>query len=146
MKVFIIPGFTSYPENKTYSELLIELRFQGYDATVLPWPFFPDELDKYCLTATLNSARKILKGIHKEPFIILGFSMGGIIASQLAVEFHPNKLGLIVSPYKVGCEDDWEPKLSEWQKQGFLMVTSSKFGELKMPFSFIPINIKEVLS
>jgi len=113
MKVIIIPGFTSYPENGTYKDLLIKLKSQGHEAFVLPWPyFFPDQLDKYCLTATLQSAREALGKIN-EPFVILGYSMGGIIATQLAAEFPPSKFGLIVSPYAAGKEDDLAGKLNE---------------------------------
>src|SRR3989338_6448503 len=63
--------------------------------------------------------------------------MGGIIASIVASEFHPKKLGLIVSPYQAGSEDDLAGKYKEWKELGYRKLTSSAFGELKIPFSFI---------
>jgi esterase/lipase len=63
--------------------------------------------------------------------------MGGIIASLLATEFKPQKLGLVVSPYQAGSEDDLAGKYKEWHETGWREVVSSKYGQLRVPFSFI---------
>lgn len=137
MKIIIIPGFIGYPEEITFKDLEQALTAKGHSVIKIAWPHFPQELDKYSFTATVVHARKILKSIKNEDLVILGFSMGGIIATLLATEFKPKKLGLIVSPYQAGSEDDLAGKYKEWKDVGYRELTSSKFGELKIPFSFI---------
>lgn len=44
---------------------------------------------------------------------------------------------MIASPYQAGSEDDLAGKYKEWQTNGHRDIVSSKFGELKIPFSFI---------
>lgn len=137
MKIVIIPGFTGYPEELTFQDLEKILAANGHSVVKIAWPHFPKDLDKYSFTATLLTLRKILKTIHGRNLIILGFSMGGIIATLLATEFNPRKLGLIASPYQAGSEDDLAGKYREWKKIGYRELTSSKFGKLNIPFSFI---------
>lgn len=137
MHIVIIPGFTGYPEEKTFQDLGETLTAKGHKVIKLAWPYLPDELDKYCFTATIEHASEILKDIDNESLIILGFSMGGIIATFLATKFKPLKLGLIVCPYQAGSEDDLAGKYNEWKLSGKRELTSSRFGKLVMPFSFI---------
>lgn len=137
MNVVIIPGFTGYPEEVTFKELGEELQAKGHTVTKIAWPHIPEEMSKYSFSETILAARKILSEIDSKELVILGFSMGGIIAALLATEFAPKKLGLIVSPYQAGSEDDLAGKYKEWKEAGYRKVTSSKFGELNIPFSFI---------
>jgi pimeloyl-ACP methyl ester carboxylesterase len=62
--------------------------------------------------------------------------MGGIIACHLAVDFRPAKLGLIVSPYQAGSPEDLAGKYRTWYQTGLRDVSSSRYGELQVPFSF----------
>lgn len=137
MKIVIIPGFVDSPEGKCFIDLEKLLTDNGHSIIKIAWPFFPSELNKYSITSTINYARSILKDIDPNELIILGFSMGGIIATILAVEFKPKKLGLIVSPYQAGTDDDLEGKYKEWKELGYRILTTKKFGELRIPFSFI---------
>lgn len=137
MNVIIIPGFTGYPEEITFKELSAELQARGHIVTKIAWPHIPDEMNKYSFSETIAATRKVLNELDSKELVILGFSMGGIIAALLATEFSPKKLGLIVSPYQAGSEDDLAGKYKEWKEAGYRKVTSSKFGELRIPFSFI---------
>jgi len=137
MNIVIIPGFTGYPEEITFQDLGEILTNKGHKVIKIGWPHFPQELDKYNFTNTISHTRKLLEGIDKGNLIILGFSMGGIIATILAAELKPKKLGLIVSPYQAGSEDDLAGKYKEWEQTGYRELTSSKYGKLKIPFSFI---------
>lgn len=137
MNIVIIPGFTGYPKEVTFNELGAELQTKGHHVTKIAWPHIPDNIDKYSFSETIAATRKIIEEINEDELVLLGFSMGGIIATLLATEFSPKKLGLIVSPYQAGSEDDLAGKYKEWKKKGHRKVTSSKFGELNIPFSFI---------
>jgi len=137
MNIFFIPGFLGHPDEITFKDLEKQLNSQGHNVIKIAWPHFPDDLAKYSISETLKHTREILKKLDMNQTIILGFSMGGIIASFVAKEFQPKKLGLFVSPYQAGTDDDLEEKYNQWQEDGFRKFTSSKYGELKIPFSFI---------
>ena len=137
MQIYIIPGFLGHPAEKIFIKLVAELSALGHTVNIIAWPYFPEDLNKYGFTTMLAHCRNILKGINLEKTIILGFSMGGIIATYLAGEFKFKKLGLIVSPYQAGTKDDLEEKYYDWKQTGFRKVTSSVYGELQIPFSFI---------
>ncbi len=76
MHIVIIPGFTGYPEEKTFQDLGGTLSSKGHKVTKIAWPHIPDEMDKYSFTATIEQARKLLKDIKNDELILLGFSMG----------------------------------------------------------------------
>lgn len=137
MHIVFIPGFVDSPEGSSFPDLEKLLVNNGHTVTKIAWPHFPNELDKYSITSTLEHARSIIKDINHEDLIILGFSMGGIIATYLANEFKPKKLGLIVSPYQAGTDDDLEGKYKEWKEAGYRILTTKKNGDLNIPFSFI---------
>lgn len=137
MTIVIIPGFTGYPEETTFGDLENILVSKGHEVIKVAWPNIPENIAEYNFTNTIEHCRKILKKLRSEELIILGFSMGGVIATKLASEFNPHKLGLITSPYQAGSEDDLEGKYKEWKETGTRKVNSSKYGELDIPFSFI---------
>jgi esterase/lipase len=137
MHIVIIPGFTGFPEETTFTELEKTLILRGHSVTKVAWPHFPEDLNKYNFSETIKHVRNILKHVNNEDLTILGFSMGGIIASLLATEFSPQKLGLVVTPYQAGSEEDLAGKYKDWQTTGTRKITSSKYGELEIPFSFI---------
>lgn len=137
MNVLIIPGFIGYPEETTFKDLSKRLILKGHSVTKIAWPNLPDNLGEYNFSHTLRYAREIIEKTGADKLAILGFSMGGIIATVLAKEFSAEKLGLIVSPYQAGNKDDLAGKYKNWQETGQREVTSSKFGVLKIPFSFI---------
>lgn len=137
MNIVIIPGFTGYPEEKTFENLEIELTQRGHTVIKIAWPNFPDNLEEYNFTNTIAHIRKTLDKLDPEETIILGFSLGGVIACHLASTFGPKKLGLIVSPYQAGSEDDLQGKYKSWKEIGYRDLTSSRYGSLRIPFSFI---------
>lgn len=137
MNVIIIPGFTGYPDEKTFEDLTRALTNKGHKVIKLAWPNFPNELGGYNFTNTIKYTQEILKNLEPSNTVILGFSMGGVIACHLAKEFNPKRLGLVVSPYQAGSEDDLAGKYKDWKEKGYRDITSSRFGDLRIPFSFI---------
>lgn len=137
MNVIIIPGFTSATDNVSFKDLEKELSAKGHNIIKIAWPYLPENLDKYNFTNTIDYASEIISKLNGEDIALLGFSMGGIIATKLATLLPTKKLGLMVSPYQAGSEDDLAGKYKEWKDSGYRVVNSSKYGELKIPFSFI---------
>jgi fermentation-respiration switch protein FrsA (DUF1100 family) len=135
----MIPGFGEYPETLTFQDLKIQLEKAEHTVAILAWPHYPDVLARYSFTETLIAARKLLTDIKDNgtSFTIHANSMGGILAIILAKEFLPAKLTLTVTPYRAGTDDDLAGKYKEWQETGFREFKSSKYGTLKIPFSFI---------
>ena len=76
MNIIIIPGFTGYPEETTFQALDKNLQDSGHEVIKMAWPNIPDNLEKYSVSETLISARKILKDVNTADTIALGFSMG----------------------------------------------------------------------
>lgn len=137
MNIVIIPGFTGYPEEKTFTDLESNLLNKGHHVIKIAWPNFPDNLKDYNFTSTTEHIETILKEFDMKETVLLGFSMGGVIACHLARVFKPYKLGLIVTPYQAGSEDDLQGKYRSWKELGYRDLTSSRFGNLRIPFSFI---------
>ncbi|MCC7304140.1 alpha/beta fold hydrolase [bacterium] len=137
--IILIPGFGEYVETPTFKDLKVELEGQGYSVIIPAWPHYPDDLDKYSMTETLHSLREQIKELQAQgkQLILHGNSMGGILAILLAKEFSPLKLSLTVTPYQAGTDDDLAGKYKDWKESGFREFTSSRYGTLKIPFSFI---------
>ncbi|OGM30882.1 hypothetical protein A2630_02695 [Candidatus Woesebacteria bacterium RIFCSPHIGHO2_01_FULL_44_10] len=135
--VIIIPGFTSATDNISFKSLGEELSAKGFNVIKIAWPYLPEDLGKYNFTNTINYSSEVISKLENKGFVLLGFSMGGVIATKLATLFPTKKLGLIVSPYQAGSEDDLSGKYKEWKASGFRIANSTKYGELKVPFSFI---------
>ena len=137
MNIVIIPGFMGHPDEVTFQDLGQELKANDHYVTRLAWPHFPDDMAQYGFSETIVHARSVICSLLDEDLVLLGFSMGGIIATLLAAEFKPKKLGLIVTPYQAGSGDDLAGKYKEWQTTGWRLAKSSKYDELRVPFSFI---------
>lgn len=138
MNIIIIPGFTGWPEEVTFQGLGETLTQKGHNVIKIAWPHFPDNLNKYSFTETIAHTRKVIESLKdKENLIFIGHSMSGVITSFLATEFKPKKMVYLVAPYQAGSEDDLAGKYKEWKETGSRIITSSKYGELTFPFSFI---------
>lgn len=137
MNIVIIPGFMGHPDEVTFQELGAALETRGHHVTKLAWPHFPDDMTRYSFSETIAHARSVIASLPTDDLVLLGFSMGGIIATLLAAEYKPKKLGLLVCPYQVGSADDLAGKYKQWQATGWRLAKSSKYGELHVPFSFI---------
>lgn len=133
----IIPGLLGHPEEKTFKDFSSRLEGCGHVVIKIAWPHFPDNLDKYSMSETIGYVKKIVSTLNLSELVILGHSMGRIIACEVAAEMQPQKLGLIVSPYQAGTDDDLAGKYKEWKEKGYRELTSSVHGNLKIPFSFI---------
>ncbi len=87
MKVYFIPGLAADKRVFKYIELP-----GGYEPVYLDWiPPEPDEtLEHY--------SRRMAESINgKEPFILIGLSLGGMIGCEISRLYHPDKLILISS-------------------------------------------------
>jgi len=137
MNIVLIPGFMGHPDEVTFKELGQMLEAKGHHVTIIAWPHFPEDMTQYSFSETIAHARTVIASLPQDDLVLLGFSMGGIIAARLATDFNPKKLGLIVCPYQAGSGDDLAGKYKEWQATGWRLAKSSKYGELHVPFSFI---------
>lgn len=137
MDILIIPGFTGYPEEITFQELETKLLAKGHKVVKIAWPNYPERLNEYNFTNTINFASQIISELNNEGLAIIGFSMGGIIAAALAMRYQLEKLIFVVSPYQAGNGDDLSGKYKEWKDTGYREIISSKYGKLNIPFSFI---------
>lgn len=137
MNIVIVPGFMGHPDEVTFRGLGAELESKGHRVTKIAWPHFPNDMERYSFSETIAHARGVIAALPKDELMLLGFSQGGIIATLLATEFKPQKLGLLVCPYQAGSADDLAGKYKDWQATGLRAVTSSKHGELQVPFSYI---------
>ena len=127
-----------YPDEKTFVDLSFQLSAIGHNVIRINPPYFPDDLKKYSLSATLNYCRQEIESKYaKSDLVLIGSSMGSVIAIILATEFDVRKLILLVPPYQFGTDDDIAGKYSEWKNTGFREYPSSKYGKLTIPFSFV---------
>lgn len=137
MNIVIIPGFTGYPEEKAYIELTKKLIQKGHKVIKIAWPHLPNDLTKYSISETIKHADTILSKLDMSETLLIGHSMGGIIASYLAKEHKPQKLCFLVSTYQIGTKEELEGKYKEWKELGYRDVASSRFGLIRVPFSFV---------
>lgn len=126
-----------FPEETTFKELGEMLEANGHKVTKLAWPYFPQDMTKYSFSETIAHAKSVISGLGSGKLVLLGFSMGGIIATLLAKEYKAEKLALMVTPYQAGSDDDLAGKYKKWKEDGYRDITSSKYGDQRVPFSFI---------
>lgn len=92
----------------------------------------------------------VLKKIEDDDIVLVGLSMGSIIASYAAAKFNVSKLVLVVSPYQFGTGDDVSEFVHEWKAKGVWQFQSSSYGRVELPYSFIDdahrFNALEVIS
>lgn len=137
--IILIPGFGEYPETKTFVELNKIFQVNGFKTEIIAWPHYPSNLEKYSMSETLKFLRELLTKRLSENYEISMHtnSMGGILGIILATEFEITRLSMTVTPYQAGTEDDLAGKYKNWKETGFREFTSSMYGTLKIPFSFI---------
>jgi len=137
MNIIMIPGLMGHPQETVFKDLKEQLINLGHKVYILAWPNFPDRLTEYNFTNTINSASQEIERIGTSDLVIMGVSMGGIIATYLARKYSPQKLVLAVSPDQAGTEDDLANKYKNWMESGYRELKSSIHGLLSIPFSFI---------
>jgi len=47
------------------------------------------------------------------------------------------KLTCIVSPYTFAVHDDMESRLGDWESRGLYTFSSSRYGEIDIPYEFV---------
>ena len=102
MKVYMISGLGA--DERVFYKLKL---LKGYDPVFLGWqkPQAGETFEDYAL--------KLAEGINSsEPFVLLGVSMGGMIASELSLKLHPAKTILISSYPDNSCF----PPLFNWAR------------------------------
>ena len=86
MKVYLLPGIGCDPR------LYDRIDLTGLDVVKLAWPAFPPG----CTLASIAQAMRAQVN-SDEPHILVGVSMGGMVAQELAVLTKPEKVVLISS-------------------------------------------------
>jgi pimeloyl-ACP methyl ester carboxylesterase len=87
MKVYFISGLAA--DSRVFKHIRLP---QGYEPVYLDWitPYKKETLESYSL--------RLSEHINKrEPFVLLGLSMGGMIASEIAKKFKPEACILLCS-------------------------------------------------
>ena len=86
MRVYLLPGIACD------HRLFDRIELAGSDVVALDWPAFPEG-------CTLRSiAEELAKQVDAtQPHVLVGVSMGGMVAQELAVITNPNKVVLISS-------------------------------------------------
>lgn len=110
MTVYLLPGIGC--DRRLFSRLDLA----GLDVQVLEWPFFPER----CTLAELASALRPLVA-EDAPHVLLGVSMGGMVAQELALLTRPQRV-VLVSSWTGPQEWPWHvraaSRLRLWQVVG----------------------------
>ena len=81
MNIVIIPGFTGYPEEKTFIDLEADLVGKGHQVIKIAWPNFPNNLKDYNFTSTIEHIETILKEFDMKETITLDSTGIGLLVA-----------------------------------------------------------------
>lgn len=139
MKLVIVPGFLGFAEEPHHIDLIERSKEVGVDGIVVESEELSHlNLDNYLLSRHLDKVNNILDNYIAEQVVLIGVSLGGVVATMASLgRENVVKLACIVSPYQFANGDDMEPKLDEWRIQGSFTFTSSKYGQLDVPYNFV---------
>lgn len=146
--VIVLHGFTGYKEEEHLVELSHDLQKNGiavirFDMSGLGESEGSLEED-YRLTNYLSDIDVVFQTLASQLFIdenaigIAGHSMGGNAALLYAARNSQiRSVCAISAPYQLGDSGGLKKHLSEWKQSGWLERTSSRYGILSFPYSFI---------
>ena len=145
--VMLLHGFKGYKEETTYTDLAEKLNQKGiasirFDASGFGESEGTMEND-YRFSNYIQDTEAVYEWLKEQDFFdnqrfaVCGQSMG---AAQTIVfsSNHPEvKVAVSISPPdKVGTKDVIGQMLAKWKQQGYIDDTSSKYGDIRIPYAY----------
>lgn len=146
--VIILHGFTGYKEEKHIEQLAKNLALKGIIAIRFDASGFGESegsLEKeYRLSNYLGDVENVYEFIKMHPSVnnshigICGHSMGGMAAVIFASN-HPEIKAIcpISAPYMMNQDKRKDHIFYGWKEKRFLKRTSSRYGKIIIPYSFL---------
>lgn len=142
----IIPGFRGSSDEIHFVDMGEKAKLlYGLETFCLDWPNWKTNLSKYTVTGILEETRLRITELLDQNYevVLMGESLGGIVACIIASEFHLRGLVLVVTPYRFMNRDDAEAQRIRWQEIGYKDFTSKTTGETsRIPYSFVEDAVK----
>lgn len=146
--VILLHGFKGHKEEKTYTELsnalsdnkIGSIRFDASGFAESEGNLEKDyRFSNYALD--VESAYKYLLNssyVDRDNIGVFGHSMGGMQAIVFAAKHSELKAACVISaPNRIEKVDELKNQLGQWKKDGYLNLTSSKYGKFKIPYEFM---------
>lgn len=136
----IVPGFREVSTSAHYVDITRKARDEGIETFVVDWPYWQIDMNQYTMTQTLAAVvRKVDSlGANDYEIVLVGESVGGIIAANVASRKKLKGLILAVTPYQYMKGDDAEADALAWKEKGYREYISKTTGRItKVPYSFV---------
>lgn len=139
MKLVIVPGFLGYADEPHHIDLVKRAKLIGIDGIVVESRELSNmNFSEYRLSKHITTLNYILNQLENDDVALVGVSLGGVAAVAASLgRKNITKLVCVVSPYRFATGDDMESKLGEWKSRGEYSFTSSKYGEVDVPYEFV---------
>jgi len=134
-----IPGFRGYSDEVQFLAIEKKLLPFGVETVRMNWPYWNVDMKRYLMSETLASAKKIITELLNKgnEVVVMGESLGGVIATIIASQFNITGLVLVVTPYGFMRNDDMEERQAKWKALGYVEYTSKSTGVVtRVPYSF----------
>lgn len=151
--VMLLHGFKGYKEEETYTDLAAKLVAKGIGAVSFDASGFGESEgtleDDYRFSNYSEDAEIIYEWLMTQDFFdrnnfgVCGQSMGGAQAILFSAN-HPHVKAVcsISPPDKVGTKDALGKVKDSWRAVGYLEEQSSKYGKMKIPYSYLEDAMK----
>lgn len=146
--VILLHGFKGSKDEKTYTQLAKELKKSNvgsirFDTAGLGKS--EGTLDEdYRFTNYASDVEVVYEYLLSQPFVdkskigVAGQSMGAMQTVVFASKHPEIKAAVSISPpQQMGTVDALADNLSKWKREGYLHISSSMHGVVKMPYAFI---------
>lgn len=139
MKLVVIPGFLGFADEPHHIDLVERAKLLGIEGQVVESEELSNrDIDKYRLSKHIETVNQFLDKQGNEDVALVGVSLGGVVATVASLgRKNIVKLACIVSPYRFATGDDMEPRLDEWESRGSYIFSSSRYGEVDVPYEFV---------
>ena len=151
--IILLHGFKGYKEEATYTELAKELLKVGIGSIRFDASGFGesegDLKNDYRFSNYVSDVESVYKYLIKRGFVaikrigVMGQSMGGMQAVVFAANHSEIKTVVSISaPNRMAAVGELAGKLANWKKLGYFELSSSKYGDIKVPYAFIQDAMK----
>jgi uncharacterized protein len=146
--VLLLPGFKGYKEEETFTTLAKELLKRGLGSIRFETAGFGEsegtlEHD-YRFSNYGDDTEVVYRFLKQQTFVdknrigVCGQSMGGLQA-LVFVSKHPEikYVAAISPPNIIGQDGDLAKDAISWKQQGYMDITSSKYGLIRVPYAWL---------